>query len=154
MLLHRRQLQLLASLFALFGTNGAQASSITDRSVYVSSKNGLMCAFTNAARMEPNAYAAAFNAKINCPTKAGLGPMYQDTGICTAALEHSKNMAQYDCMEHDTCGPCTQRCKFYERLKYFYPEATAAAENVASGYRNALKVTVRPPIDIMSKYAK
>jgi hypothetical protein len=102
----------------------------------------LICVYTNAARLVPQDYARVFAVKFSCPTVNNLDPLYGSDQLCSSALDHSMKMARFNCFRHDTCGPCTSKCTFIDRIRSVLPSASGYAENIASGFDSAFTFVV------------
>jgi hypothetical protein len=91
--------------------------------------------YTNLARMAPTAYRDTFMTDFTFPPEGILNdgfpavpPLYSAHPMNRSARSHAADMAlNCQTLQHDSCDGIP----WYERIRFFYPQASAIGENVA-----------------------
>jgi hypothetical protein len=106
---------------------------------YPSYRERAILALTNACRQGPQAYRDAYlgGASILRPAAyPAVPPLYWTLPLNRSARAHSRDMSTTPCFQHDSCDGTD--C--WERIRRYYPDAAAMAENIASGYESPRQV--------------
>lgn len=132
---------LLAPANAGYGDTDSQGHpSWDERDVHI---------WTNAARVQPDAFEDDYNAggcsydDFANDENQPVPPLYYDPDLNRAARYHSTNMSSYDCFQHETCDPDYAGEDFASRLARFYTDSSMIGENIAMGYPDPRTVVLQ-----------
>lgn len=95
--------------------------------------------WTNAARVDPTAFASDYSAggcstdDFSADEKTAQAPLYIDLALTEVAREHSDDMAQNGCFQHESCDGTDT----WTRIGQYYTETSNLGENIAYGSSDA-----------------
>lgn len=95
--------------------------------------------WTNAARVDPTEFTSDYSAggcstdDFSADEKTAQAPLYIDLALTEVAREHSTDMAENGCFQHESCDGTDT----WTRIGAYYAETSMLGENIAYGSSDA-----------------
>lgn len=99
-----------------------------------------MLVITNACRMAPvefrDAYLPTYPNILQPSSYPAVQPLYWNHQLNQSSRAHAADMASTPCFQHDSCDGTA----WFTRIRSYYTKNVALAENIASGFPDAMAV--------------